>query len=340
MELSNKNSLKRISIDLPESLVSKFDELRKEWGFRARGPVIEKLLREVLSTDQDEVLEYESSNNIQNNIFEVQKQTINEDKALVLISNETGQILSKEKSEPISSQSNKSIEDKNIKSTSQINLPSFVKRNVKNLRKSLDKSSTDKNLDLSPIKTIKETDIKNCQKAILSHWINLYGDKPNDQVLEAAIQWLSNEIWKNLDCSDNLPFTWTGANKLMIEVCPFWKQNIASFDRVIVIAGVLEDPFATSGLINRIPTLIRRFVSSFKRSRNVTSFETLESTMTVHRALKLLGLSTQPGQSHTLKTIRDAYKSQAMENHPDAGGSTDEMRKLNEGYQLLKNLYK
>ena len=33
-------------------------------------------------------------------------------------------------------------------------------------------------------------------------------------------------------------------------------------------------------------------------------------------------------------------KSIALETHPDAGGSTDQMRKLNEAYQLLKNLYR
>ena len=44
--------------------------------------------------------------------------------------------------------------------------------------------------------------------------------------------------------------------------------------------------------------------------------------------------------SDTLQKIRDAYKSIALETHPDAGGSTDEMRKLNEAYQLLKNLYR
>ena len=51
-------------------------------------------------------------------------------------------------------------------------------------------------------------------------------------------------------------------------------------------------------------------------------------------------LSTAAGSAHTLQKIRDAYKSIALETHPDAGGSTDEMRKLNEAYQLLKNLYR
>ena len=63
--------------------------------------------------------------------------------------------------------------------------------------------------------------------------------------------------------------------------------------------------------------------------------------MTVHGALKLLNLSTSAGSAHTLRKIREAYKSLALETHPDAGGgSTDQMRKLNEAYQLLKNLYR
>ena len=81
--------------------------------------------------------------------------------------------------------------------------------------------------------------------------------------------------------------------------------------------------------------LIRRFVSRFKRSRKVTSFETLESTMTPHGALKQLELPTQAGQSRTLRSIRDAYKRKALI-HPDSGGSTDAMRRLNEAYQMLK----
>ena len=62
--------------------------------------------------------------------------------------------------------------------------------------------------------------------------------------------------------------------------------------------------------------------------------------MTVHVALKLLNLSTSAGSAHTLLKIREAYKSIDLETHPDAGGSTDRMRKLNEAYQLLKNLYR
>ena len=72
----------------------------------------------------------------------------------------------------------------------------------------------------------------------------------------------------------------------------------------------------------------------------MTSFQTLESTMTVHGALKLLDLPTYAGASLTLIKIRDAYKEKALAYHPDAGGSTESMRRLNESYQLLKELYR
>ena len=47
-------SVKRISIDLPIDLIDGVDRLRKEWGFRARGLVFERLLEVILSNDLDE----------------------------------------------------------------------------------------------------------------------------------------------------------------------------------------------------------------------------------------------------------------------------------------------
>ena len=103
----------------------------------------------------------------------------------------------------------------------------------------------------------------------------------------------------------------------MQDVCTDWSVQSPKFEHVIVAAAVLEDPFAAGNVEDRIPTLIRRFVNRFKRSRRVTSFETLESTMTLHGALRLLDLPTQAGASLTLRTIRDAYKKKAIEAHPD-----------------------
>ena len=84
MNIPENSNTKRISIDLPEELISRFDQLRKEWGFRARGPVIEKILKELLQEDdllpknQQQEIEFNEKNNNE-------KLNIDEDTALVLI---------------------------------------------------------------------------------------------------------------------------------------------------------------------------------------------------------------------------------------------------------------
>ncbi len=336
MNIPENSNTKRISIDLPEELISRFDQLRKEWGFRARGPVIAKILKELLQEDdllpknQQQEIDFNEKKNNNENL------NIDEDTALVLIKSD------------IRKEVNEISLDKRVfnnnqyreKANSNISLPNFVEKKVNNLRRSINSKKFKENINDIQINTIKETDLIKCRIELISHWKTLYGSVPNDHVVEASLDWFGRDIWPNLDGTENLPFTWSAANKLMSELCPFWIKKNPSLEIVLLMIGVLEDPFATSELINRIPILMRRFVSRFKRNNRSNSFETLDSTMTVHRALKLLNLSTSAGSAHTLRKIREAYKSIALETHPDAGGSTDQMRKLNEAYQLLKNLYK
>ena len=337
MSISENSNTKRISIDLPEELISRFDQLRKEWGFRARGPVIEKLLTELLQEEdlipknQQQTIDYsekEISNNYSN---------FDENSALVLIKKDfEEENISKKSSENNPEKYEAVTEKTNL----NINLPNFVGKKVKNLRRSINIEKTSQKLNDIQINTINENDLIKCRIEIISHWKNLYGTVPNDHIIEASMDWFSRDIWPNIDGTEHLPFTWSAANKLMSELCSFWVKQNPSLELVILMIGVLEDPFATSDLKNRIPTLVRRFISRFKRKSKGNSFEALDSTMTVHGALKLLKLSTAAGSAHTLNKIREAYKSKAIETHPDAGGSTDEMRKLNEAYQLLKNLYR
>ena len=338
MNIPEKSNTKRISIDLPEELIYRFDQLRKEWGFRARGPVIEKILKELLQEDdllprnQQQEIDFNENKNKNNN----RNLNIDENTSLVLIKSD----IKKDVNE-ISLNKRVSNNDQNTKkANSNISLPNFVKKKVKNLRRSIYSEKSKENINDIQINTIKETELIKCQIALISHWKTLYGTVPNDYVIEASMDWFGRDIWPNLEGTENLPFTWNAANKFMSELCPFWKKKNPSLEIVLLMIGVLEDPFATSDLINRIPTLMRRFVSRFKRNNRSNSFETLDSTMTVHGALKLLNLSTSAGSAHTLRKIKEAYKSIALENHPDAGGSTDQMRKLNEAYQLLKNLYR
>jgi len=84
--IPENSNTKRISIDLPEELISRFDQLRKEWGFRARGPVIEKILKELLQEDdllpknQQQEIDFNEKNNNNNGNLNIDDNT-----ALVLI---------------------------------------------------------------------------------------------------------------------------------------------------------------------------------------------------------------------------------------------------------------
>ncbi|MFM7086140.1 MAG: J domain-containing protein, partial [Cyanobium sp.] len=172
------------------------------------------------------------------------------------------------------------------------------------------------------------------------HWQRLYGHAPNATVLENAMIWVAHDIWPQAEQSEGHLFTWSAACRVMLEVAPGWTDEEPSFERVMVVAGVLEDPFSVSTLALRLPTLIRRFVQRFRRRSRGSSFQTLEHTMTLQGALKLLQLPTNLGQRVTLREIRDAYREMALSHHPDAGGSEEAMRRINEAYQLLKELYR
>ena len=43
----------RVSVDLPVSLVERFDELKEQWGLQHRGAVLERLLETLFEEDKD-----------------------------------------------------------------------------------------------------------------------------------------------------------------------------------------------------------------------------------------------------------------------------------------------
>ena len=336
--------IKRISIDLPIELIDGVDQLRKEWGLRRRGAVFERLLEVILSNekiddkDNSDLIEDNNFYNLTtNDEIDTNSESIYEEKALVIIGNSDIKIKDIKK-HPHNTSNSKNIKDE--KNVTGIELPGFIRRQTNNLKRSLSKNKNNKNIEDTSITIINIDDLINSKKEAEKHWIYLYGQKPTENVLEASMIWLARDIWPHVDGTENIPFTWNAACKIMNSYCQSWEKDSITFQDVIVMAGVLEDPFSTRILLNRIPTIIRRFVNKFKRSQNVTSFQTLESTMTVHGALKLLDLPTKAGSSLTLSFIRDAYKQKALSNHPDAGGSNENMRRLNEAYQMLKDLYK
>ena len=343
LESPETDKVRRISIDLPNKLIDRFDYLKKEWGLRARGAVIERLLEIVLSDESDSentniVNENTEVNDLKTTNSQDYSNSYNENTALVLIGDTDRLSLEKNYLENSAESLNKSRKD--TKTQSKIDLPGFVRKRSEQLKTSLNKKSPSIKDEDPFLICVHKKDIENALSAANKHWLSLYGQPPKDTVIEAAMTWLAFDIWSQIEGTENTPFTWTAANKLMAKYSPTWESKTPNFERVIVIAGVLEDPFGTLTLPERMPSLIRRFVNKFKKSQKVTSFQTLESTMTVHGALKLLDLPTKAGSSLTLIKVRDSYKQKALSVHPDAGGSTESMRRLNEAYQLLKELYR
>jgi hypothetical protein len=221
-----------------------------------------------------------------------------------------------------------------------IDLPGFVRRNTAQLRRSLNPPPRLRSSHADVLPALVDADLVKALETAADHWFSLYGQPANEAVLEASMAWLAHDIWTESDQSEGEAFTWTLAQHLIAPCAPSWQEGPPTLERVIVLAGLLEDPFSASTLSLRIPTLIRRFVHRFRRRRQGASFQTLEHTMTLHGALKLLQIPIDSGQRLTLPLIREAYREMAMNHHPDAGGSVEMMRRLNEAYQLLKELYR
>ena len=338
---------KAITLKLPSHLVSVIDRLKGEYGVRSRGRVLEILLEDLLGGADRETLETESpfeedAGNSHLNVppgetkleqsnhpsdSDTGPNGVPEARSLVLI-------------RPTDAGQASDFVEQIQEPSGGIDLPGFVRRRTSQLRETLQSPRRVLERDDTLLLQVSIHDLETAGQVAEQHWRSLYGQPPGETVVEASMLWLARDLWPNLDASDGRAFTWSAANAAMEELCNGWTSASPTLGRVMVIAGALEDPFATAALAERMPTLVRRFVNRFRRSKQVTSFETLESTMTVHGALKLLGLSTQAGASVTLSSIREAYKSQALAAHPDAGGSTDAMRRLNEAYQLLRELYR
>lgn len=220
-----------------------------------------------------------------------------------------------------------------------IQLPGFVRRQAQQLRRSL--QAEPQPLSERSLTLISSTDLEDALDRADRHWQEIYGQPAGEAVLEAAMVWLARDVWPQSDSCEGRPFTWSLIQQVVTSVAPSWRHGDPSFARVITAAGVLEDPFSGSTLSVRVPTLITRLVQRHRsRQKRTTSFDAIDQAMTVHAALRLLQLPTVADRPYCLQDIREAYRQQAQNHHPDAGGSADAMRRLNEAYQFLKERYR
>ncbi len=357
-----------IQLKLSAELVARLDALKGEYGLRSRGAIVERLLGNILAPEGGD-LELEglpgdaaagSASSVASDpaapaeagpLAEVEQPGLFDERgSLVLVAREGGgELMLDLQLDPdladradALSRADAGALPRQARSAGGggIDLPGFVRRRSEQVRRSLQAPAEGATESIDPLPQLGEQVIERALDRAASHWQELYGKPANAAVLEAAMVWLAQDIWPQCDQSEGRPFSWTLVGEVMGSLAPAWPPGPASFERVMVAAGILEDPFGGSTLELRLPTQIRRFVHRFRRRRQGTSFQTLEHTMTLHGALKLLQLPTAPGHRLTLPEIREAYREMALAHHPDSGGSEETMRRLNEAYQLLKELYR
>lgn len=334
----DREARRRLTLELSHGRIAHLDALRREWGLRSRGDVLERLLEDLFPPDGSE-----DGPSDENALAPVDSHhdDLDEQAALVLVGGGALERIGAVEAE-VRAQTQSGAETATAsRPGGGIDLPGFVRHRSRALQRSLSRKETAAPAAAAaPLPRLDATLAQEALNAAREQWLGLYGSEANPAVVEAAMTWLAQDIWPQAEPVEGRAFTWSAACGLMQELVEGWNQEAASFDRVIVTAGVLEDPFSAATLVMRIPTLIHRFVQRFRRKPKGTSFQTLEHTMTLQGALRLLELPTQLGQRVTLAQIREAYREQAQRHHPDAGGSVEAMRRLNEAYQLLKELYR
>ena len=332
---TGKEDRRRLTLELSRSRIEHLDSLKREWGLRNRGDVLERLLDGLFPSSE---AEGDAMALAQGDERGEAESDLDEQAALVLVGSGALERIPREAGDG-SSGSSQADGGSQHRSSAGIDLPGFVRKRSRDLRHSL-QAPPEPSPGIAPMPRLAADLAEQALSQAKEHWQGLYGSTANEAVLEAAMTWLAQDVWPQAEPVEGRAFTWTAACALMQQLVDGWSLDAASFERVVVTAGVLEDPFSATTLPMRIPTLIHRFVQRFRRRPKGTSFQTLEHTMTLQGALRLLELPTQLGQRVTLADIREAYREMALRHHPDSGGSVEAMRRVNEAYQLLKELYR
>lgn len=324
---------RRISVELSDAVLTRIDALKRSWGHRSRGPVVEQLLLMVLSQEGESP--EDDGAELDNGVIATPRESPAEASALVAVS-----IAALEAPMPVADvggddDSPWTGDVGTSRSGAGIDLPGFVRRRSREVRQSLAVDGPDALAGERPA-VIGADQLLTCLEAVRVHWLELYGQTPQQAVVDGAVHWLSQDIWPAAEASGGQPFHWGAMERVLSGLAPAWSVGPPSLERVLVAAGLLEDPFGASTLHLRIPSLVGRLVQRLRRRRRGSPFLDLGSTLTIQGSLRLLQLPTAPDHVLTLHQIREAYRQLALAHHPDTGGDPEAMRRLNEAYQLLK----
>ena len=343
---------RRISLELSEELLEWIDGLKGQLGLRSRGATVERLLQEVRGSQDEDVEQDDAAESLplefpeqegreSPEVDEEQDATpLDEDLSIVLVHSDL--VAQRDQARVSTAKSENPRKDPSAAPAAAggIQLPGFVRKQAKRVKQTLEAPARSMTPDAT-LALIQRVELEQAMEQVASHWSEVYGQAPTEAALEAAMVWLGRDIWPQSGDSDGRPFGWNLVQQVMFSYAPEWEEGSPTLERVVVAAGILEDPFGGSTLAARVPSLVTRFVQRHRsRSKRSTSFDAIDNSMTVHSALKMLQLATVADRPYSLREIREAYRSQAVSHHPDAGGSADAMRRLNEAYQFLKERYR
>ena len=108
-----------------------------------------------------------------------------------------------------------------------IDLPGFVRRRSQQLRQSLQGEGGPEIPPpaMAPGPQVEESLLQKSLETAQAHWLNLFGQPPNDAVVEAAMNWLAQDIWPHADLCEGRVFTWSAVGRLMRDVAPSWRED-------------------------------------------------------------------------------------------------------------------
>ncbi|MGB1622864.1 MAG: molecular chaperone DnaJ, partial [Synechococcus sp.] len=171
---------RKITITVSSQLVELIDQLKAEWGLRARGAVVERLVEELLP-DPDDIPSI--SDELQDDQDGDLSPSAEDTTSLVLISRGDAPSV-----EPGSDQLHAAHNETSPSTGLGIDLPGFVRRRTSEIKETLQASAKPSRepVDL-PVSTVPAEDLSAAVAAAETHWRSLYGNAPGDTVVEAAM---------------------------------------------------------------------------------------------------------------------------------------------------------
>jgi hypothetical protein len=185
---TGKESRRRLTLELSRTRIEHLDALKREWGLRNRGDVLERLLDGLFPSleEEDDARAVAEEGSLREAESELDEQA-----ALVLVGTGALERIRSEAGDGLSGfqQADGGVQHR---SSGGIDLPGFVRKRSRDLRHSL-QTPTEPNPGIAPMPRLAADLAEQALAQAMDHWQGLYGSTANEAVLEAAMTWLAQE---------------------------------------------------------------------------------------------------------------------------------------------------